>query len=368
MRRQFLPAGRLAGLLVATLLAGATPAPAARAGEPDPLFEDGFETPPIVAPAGTWSFVPFANAFCGNNTTTGIGINPSPNPANNRVLLFLAGGGACWDATTCLVLQTAANFHTGYGAGNFNNDVAGLGAGFFDRASTGNPFRDYSYVFVPYCTGDVHAGDNVVSYSGQTRRHVGYANIGAYLERLVPTFRSAGRVVLAGASAGGFGATLNWERVQRAFGNVRVDMIDDSGTLMPASIVPPSNPNELLRASAWNLAATIPTGCTACANGLDNIYTYYATTLPNNRGALLSYRPDSTIAGFYQISQAAFSNGLNQVLPIHYDPFPSKRYFIANGPGHVLFGTPGLVSGGVTLQSFLNQMVNDDPAWSNVTP
>ena len=68
-------------------------ASATHAGDPDPIFGDGFEAQPIVAPAGVWSFVPFANAFCGNNTTTGIGINPSPNPANNRVLLFLAGGG-----------------------------------------------------------------------------------------------------------------------------------------------------------------------------------------------------------------------------------------------------------------------------------
>jgi len=137
---------------------------------------------------------------------------------------------------------------------------------------------------------------------------------------------------------------------------------------MPASIVAPSDPNEVARAANWNLAATLPAGCTACTSGLANIYTYYASTLPNKRGTLPSFRPDSTIAGFYRISQPTFTTGLNQLLAIHFDPFASKRYFIATGPSHVLFTNPALSSGGVSLEAFLTLMVNDDPAWTSITP
>ncbi|HET7844766.1 MAG TPA: pectin acetylesterase-family hydrolase [Xanthomonadales bacterium] len=341
----------------------------ARAGDP-PIFADGFDAVPIAATAGAWTWVAFPDSSCGNGSTTGIGINPSAT-GGTRVVIFLTGGGGCWDTLTCITLQTAANFNTGYGPPQFANDQASfLNAGFFDRTRATNPFRDDSYVFVPYCTGDVHAGNNPsVNYGGNIRRHVGYANVGAYLERIVPTFPNASRVVLAGSSAGGFGATANWLRTQAAFGNVRVDAIDDSGTFMPASIVSPGSAAEVARFNNWNLAATIPAGCSACFNGIDNLYTYNAQQLPNRRGALLSYRPDPTLSAFFQISQSSFSNGLDIVRAVHFDPFSSRRYFVLGASGHVLFDDPGNTgTGGVTLEQWLTQMLSDDPGWSNVAP
>jgi len=323
-----------------------------------------------VAPAGTWTFVPFSDAFCGNGTTTGIGINPSPT-GGTRVLFFLQGGGACWDTFTCITAQTAANFNTGYGQSNFNTDVAGvLSAGFFDRVRVTNPFRDDNFVFVPYCSGDVHAGNNpMVMYGAAVRRHVGYANVGAYLERIAATFPNPSRVILGGSSAGGYGVMANWLRTQARFGTTRVDAIDDSGTFMPASIVSPSSANEQARFNNWNLAATLPAGCTACLNGLDNLYTYVAQQLPNRRGALLSFRPDPTLSQFYQISQSQFSSGLDAVRAIHFDPFPNRRYFVLNSSGHVLFVNPNNTgTGGVTLEAWLTLMLNDDPGWGNVSP
>lgn len=336
----------------------------------DAIFADGFDPRPIVATPGTWTFVPFSDAFCGNSSTTGIGINPSAT-GGTRLVIFLTGGGGCWDTLTCITLQTAANFNTGYGQSNFNNDVASfLNAGFFDRTRASNPFRNDSFVFVPYCSGDVHSGNNPsVNYGGNIRRHVGYANVGAYLERIVPTFANASRVILAGSSAGGFGATGNWLRTQAAFGNVRVDMIDDSGTFMPASVVSPGSAAEVARFNNWNLAATLPPGCTACLNGLDNLYTYNAQQLPNRRGALLSYRPDTTISSFYQISQSSFSSGLDTIRAIHFDPFANRRYFVLGASGHVLFNNPNNTGvGGVTLETWLTQMLGDDPQWGNVSP
>src|ERR1700683_4943900 len=86
--------------------------------------------------------------------------------------------------------------------------------GFFDRTAAANPFKDYSYVYVPYCTGDNFAGANVVQYGGMTAMHVGFRNVSAFLSRIVPTFPAATHVVLAGSSAGGFGAIFNWGQTQ----------------------------------------------------------------------------------------------------------------------------------------------------------
>jgi len=359
------PACVLAPLAALCAMMGAASAGA----PPDAIFANGHESLPIIAPANTWTFVPIAGTRCGNNSGTGIGINPSSS-GGARVLLLLSGGGACWDTLTCITLQTASNFNGGYGPAQFANDLPSLGSGALDRSSPTNPFRDFHYVFVPYCTGDLHFGSTPsIDYGGNERSHLGYHNLNAIVDRVIATFPNPGRVVLGGISAGGFGAALNWTRFQRLYGSVRVDMIDDSGQFMPAAIVPPASASEQARFASWNLASTLPADCSACfGGGLDNIYSHNANALPGNRGALLSFRPDPTIASFFQISTSSFTTGLNTMLTTRWDPFPNRHYFISGNSGHVLANNLALSVNGVSLETFLTRMVNDDPNWANVTP
>src|SRR4051812_33040584 len=150
---------------------------------------------PISAPKEQWTWVPFDDAFCANGSTTGIGVNLTDK--SKRVIIYLQGGGACWDALTCYTLKLAANFSTGYGSADFAVEVKStLASALFDRNNAGNPFKDYSMVFVPYCTGDVHAGSNKVMYGNNTAMHVGWENMTAYLSRIVPTFPGADRVYI----------------------------------------------------------------------------------------------------------------------------------------------------------------------------
>ena len=319
---------------------------------------------PIVAPEEQWTWIPFDNAFCGNGSTTGIGVSLSKK--SSRVLIYMEGGGACWSELTCNTLKTASNFGSGYGEASFKSTAANqLGASFFSRTAADNPFKDYSMVYVPYCTGDIHGGDNTVMYGGKPAKHVGSRNVAAYLERLVPTFPGADRVILSGASAGGFGAALNWWQTQQAFGKIRVDMIDDSGTPMPPSI--PITAEAEWR-KQWNLAATFPPGCTECAQRIDGILGFYAKTYPNQRGALISYTKDSVLPSFFGITQDKFATGLEEQATTQFDPSPNLRYFIYSGSGHVLWSNPGLTSKGVTVREFVTKMVTDDPTWNSVHP
>src|SRR5580692_11460909 len=164
--------------------------------------------PPITATANTWTWVPFPDSACANGTATGIGVNLTGTPSS-RVLIYLEGGGACWDDLTCYTLMTATNFTTGYGETNFTADSLSelaVPGGFFDRTASANPFQDYSYVYVPYCTGDQHMGDApAVAYGSNTAKQVGFANMTAFLNRIVPTFPHATEVVISGSSEGGFG-------------------------------------------------------------------------------------------------------------------------------------------------------------------
>jgi Pectinacetylesterase len=319
----------------------------------------------IEAATETWTWVPFADALCADGTATGIGVNLTDK--SRRVLVFLQGGGGCWSDLTCYGLKTALHITGGYGEADFKEDQAMyLGTGFFDRQDPTNPFKDYSMVFVPYCTGDIHAGNNVVDYNGTKTYHVGFKNVQAYLSRLVPTFASAERVYLAGTSAGGFGAAINWWQTQQAFGKVRVDMINDSGTTLS-----PMYTNSTFAAEQrtnWNLDATLPSGCTECKTDPGSLLPYYGSVFADHRAALLSYTRDTVISKFNAISMDQFAVGLEEMLKARVDPLPSFHYFVYAGDGHVLWGHPDLATKNVTVKQWLTQMVTDDKAWTSEHP
>jgi hypothetical protein len=326
---------------------------------------------PITAPAGQWTWVPFDNAFCANGTTTGIGINPSTT--STRVLIYMEGGGACWDELTCYTLMTAARFTTGYDQTTFKTELADptnitMPGGFLDRAAAGNPVKDYSYVYIPYCTGDVFSGNNVTTIGTNTVHFVGYANVTAFLERIVPTFPGADRVILAGSSAGGYGAVFNWWQAQRAFGSVRVDVLDDSGAFMPADVLTSSTSQSVMSAQAasWNLAATVP--CGGCMSNPSAIFGAYAAAAPTHRGALMSYTQDTVLPSYYQISTTQFTTGLYEDLATQFARNANLKAFVVGDAGHVLLDEPLLTQNGVTVQAFVKELVTDSPSWATVQP
>jgi hypothetical protein len=79
----------------------------------------------------------------------------------------------------------------------------------FDAGGAGNPFAGHSFVFVPYCTGDVHLGAATTEYApGLTVAHEGYANGTAALDHLAATFPDATDLVVIGESAGSVAAPV----------------------------------------------------------------------------------------------------------------------------------------------------------------
>jgi hypothetical protein len=83
------------------------------------------------------------------------------------------------------------------------DDEPSLMRGIFNFDRTENPFAEYSFVYVPYCTGDVHLGNLTREYSPDlTVEHVGRINGDAALAYLAENFADAEQVVVVGASAG----------------------------------------------------------------------------------------------------------------------------------------------------------------------
>ena len=66
-----------------------------------------------------------------------------------------------------------------------------------------NPFADYSFIYVPSCTGDVHLGDVTREYSPElTVEHNGFVNGTAALDYLAEHYPDADQVVVVGKTAG----------------------------------------------------------------------------------------------------------------------------------------------------------------------
>ncbi len=111
-------------------------------------------------------------------------------------------------------------------------------------------------------------------------------------------------MILAGSSAGGFGAAYNYDQVSQAFGaSVKVKLIDDSGPPMAVAFIPACLQKAF--ADTWGFANTLPKGCTACATSVaaNGVFTepfvdYITTTYPDRTLALISSTQDGTISEF----------------------------------------------------------------------
>jgi hypothetical protein len=322
---------------------------------------------PLQVPAGTWTWVDIPGTACDDGSMTGIGVNPAPGGSGADLLVFLNGGGACWDATTCLVLNTAT--HGPFGSAQFTAAEPALAHG-FDRTRATNPFRGFSYVFVPYCTGDLHAGSNVATYTVTTPvayHHVGRINLEVVLPRVQATWPAPARVVVSGSSAGGFGATLNYDLFRRAYPDATVSLVDDSGPFLEGDAIPPAT--RAAWNTSWHLGDVVDPLCAFCGNDLSQLYPALAALYPQDRMALLSSLQDQTISTYFQLSGADFQAKLQQMIADWIDPSPRFHTFLIPGTSHTMLGTPDtIMAGGLTLEAWLGQMIGGDAAWMSVGP
>jgi hypothetical protein len=227
-------------------------------------------------------------------------------------------------------------------------------------------------VFVPYCTGDLHAGDNVAMYTanGMTVafHHVGHANVLAYLKRLGATFTSVDQMVVSGSSAGGFGALFDYADFRRYWPTQNLSMLDDSGPPLEAGSFPDSFVMSWFQ--NWRLdKLTDPLCGQPCRDDLSKAVPLLIATFPNDRMALLSSLQDKTIRGFALLSATGFQTVLLQMAMDLLDPAPRFHYFFVPGETHTMLGNPNnFTQNGVPLLSWITQFATGDPAWASQKP
>jgi hypothetical protein len=343
-------------------------------GGDDGSAEAGAPGTPITAPNEQWTWVPFPDAFCMNNTPTGLGVNITNR--SDKLAIFLMGGGACWNTLT-VSLGTCSNLQ-GYGEANATSDFGKYGnAGMFDRTDPDNPFADYSFVFVPYCSGDVFSGDNDMASDGQ--KHVGYRNVTAYLKRIVPTWPHPSQLALTGSSAGGLGVVMNLPQVAQAFGpSVPMVALDDAAVVMSPTYLTPTLQMET--DAAWQFSKHFPADCPNLKVGaLHEVYACLAQKYPTTRLGIYGTQGDSVMRGFYgyglnppgQMSQAMYTAGLGDVSMNLIAPFSEMHNYWAPGTTHTFLGQTPLgqtVVNGVKITDWLRGLINGTSAFADVSP
>src|SRR5450755_3874728 len=159
---------------------------------------------PFGTPVGQWTWVDVPGMECGNGVASGIGVNRSDTSAD--VLVFFEGGGACWDTGSCFQANAAVQIQDGFDANTLQADLHYFP---FVRTDQTHPLSAPTYIYVPYCTGDLHAGQKVMTYDvgGTPTRvhHVGATNTQVMVDRVHAALPDAQKVWVVGQSAGGYG-------------------------------------------------------------------------------------------------------------------------------------------------------------------
>jgi len=226
-----------------------------------------------------------------------------------RLLVEFEGGGACWDAATCSTSFYSRRIAMDPAAA----EQAGLLVGIYDRKNPENPFREWTHVYVPYCTGDLHWGNNDKTYAGPggpfTVHHRGAVNATAAVSWTYENVRAPRQVFVAGCSAGGYGSALWSAHVMAHYSGASAAQLSDSG----AGVVPPGF--FAIPLANWGAAAAWPNFIPALSlDRLDpsrvtmaDFYTALAAYYPLSAFSQFNRLADSTQVFFYILTKNALA-------------------------------------------------------------
>jgi hypothetical protein len=251
------------------------------------------------------------------------------NPSSTNLLIMFEGGGACWDYPSCsgqAGILGAANpngiptdYITQFKAKYVSPLVNGADPGIPPFRSKNNiATNGWDMVYMPYCTGDTHVGNNVVTYTDPTGvnppivfRHVGFNNTVAALNKLHQVFPTINKLLVTGFSAGGVASSAVYYQARRTLLPTKGYLLNDSGPIFPA---PSSsyNSRQLHQTikTAWNLQSLynqLP--ATFNQNDFGSINPMLSTQFPSDALAYTGYSSDYNFSRF---SYERFNPGITK--------------------------------------------------------
>lgn len=332
-----------------------TTEPATTDTEPATIDAD----PPTIetVAVGAWQSVPAEDCVCSDGSPFELWERPA-DPA--RVVMFLEGGGACFNEATC---GPASPIY----AKRLELGEEPRSSGIFDADNPENPFAGYSIVYVPYCTGDVHLGDRINEYSESlTISHTGFDNASKGLDTVLARYPDVEQLVVAGSSAGSIPVPTFAGLAADALADAEIIGISDASGGYPdvpelnARIggewgvldnVPDWPVNEGLTAEEWSFPGLFVQAGTQHPDitfaRFDNAFDGVQTLFSRLFGVETSDLSTAIAATEAQIEQAG--------VPV--------ASYLAPGDGHTILGSDGLYDlevEGTRLVDFLAELVAGD--------
>jgi hypothetical protein len=295
---------------------------------------------PASAGDGSWQWVDVEGTQCMGGEQTGVYVRYSQS-GNTNLGVYLYGGGACFNELTCGVAATT-NPHPG--------DMGSKGI--FEPRSD-NPLNDYNWITVPYCTGDVHAGQNEKRIGLKKREFSGSENIKLIMEKAVSTFTEVGTVFVTGESAGGFGALAAYTNIRDNYPDARGVLMDDSGQVLADDYLAACLVEEWR--DVWNINANLPADC-PCNNDEGNLASWWAYArqkYPQDSFSLISSVNDGVISAFFGFGQ----KNCSAVLPVGFNKMNEGLEALA-ATGVNIYMIPGAGHTHTSFDEFYTRVVD----------
>ena len=300
---------------------------------------------------------------------------------SDKLVVYFEGGGACWDDLTC-------SFPIGSGlpspAPQFyvpaippGSTPAGIG-GMFDTTRADNPVRDWSMVYIPYCSGDIHTGSTTKTYFNAGNpflpaqyeiTHRGFDNFMAVLAWMRSELPKPSQILVTGVSAGGYGATANFPWIERSYGPARAALLADAsqGVTTEAFDTGPVGRN------SWNpqLAPWVFGEAPTMLPG-NQLMRAVAQAHPRSKVAQFTTALDEVQIGFYGLMKQFYGPGgscPNPAIDWNHQMLaaltadaglPNFRHYLAAGAYHTLLRDDNYydeASAGVPFAGWLGQML-----------
>jgi hypothetical protein len=225
---------------------------------------------------------------------------------------------------------------------------------------------NWNFIYVPYCDGSLHIGDNDADYDGDgtvDHWHWGLKSTSAAVRLMRSSFPDSREILITGCSAGGAG-TIGAAAVARLqFPEARIYVLNISG---PGLVNPEDSDVPGLIKETWNIAQFIPDDCPMCNQQLTYMYAWLLDHDSRLKvGLFSSYNDAVRSTGLGMAPQAYRSLILGSTDVIRADhPATFERFFIA-GDGHCLDDYSYRV-GTLSFWDWISYLVNDDPHWTDI--
>lgn len=314
-----------------------------------------------------WSKIePAGDTVCAHGTPYAYWVRPG---TNDNLMLFFEGGGGCWSADTCR--DTGQKFNGFYDSAVTSVDDPSRRNGVLDFDHPDNPFSDYTVVFIPVCTGDVHWGDQITTFTDSDGEEVvinfnGFVNAQSAIQWAYDNVPEPESVFMTGCSAGSPGSLMHAPYVIEHYSDTPVVQFGDSLSLI--------NDGPVDFQSLWGAHDRFAPWIPALANmePLD-------WTMARHYIAVANYYPNYTFSQYNTVRdsvQVFYTTPFGDPDPYEWTPLldahldeiaanaPNYRSFTAGGDVHCITPSSSFYSyaiDGVKLVDWVTALINGEP-------